>query len=364
MNSSRISHVGACISALAAVLCFSAPGCKSNGNSELLERELRCQEDRIYHLEDELEEASYALEASRRENETLKKEITGGDKGAGGRFAPSVVPPAVTAPPVISTPIEPTTVVPDDAPPLELPTDNAPSYTPKGKQGAELDEAPPFVPNALHRRTDEESRFQPATLKGKPLTGDARTITQLAINRQLTGGWNSDRHHGDEGIFVAFEPRDAENKLVEAAGEISIVLLDPTQAGADARVARWDFATDEAELNFRTGPIGRGFQFELPWPSKPPTSRDLRLFVRLSTPDGRNVETDLKIRVTPRESWSAKAPPVESVEPVEVQSEVVPEEPMERVEMAARPAEKSPPPLTPRRPASRLKRARPWSPNR
>ena len=108
-------------------------------------------------------------------------------------------------------------------------------------------------------------------------------------------------------MFVAFEPRDANNKLVEAVGDVSIVVLDPSQTGAAARVARWDFTTDEAEMNFQTGPIGRGLQFELPWPSDPPTSRDLRLFVRLSKPDGESIETDAKIRVTPCENWSSKA---------------------------------------------------------
>ena len=366
MNSSRSVHISACISAIAAVFCIVAPGCKSHGsNQELLERELRCQEDRIYQLEDELDEACYALESSRRENESLKKEVAGGDKGAGGRFTPSVVPPSVTTPPLVTTPDDPTTVIPDDAPPLELPKEDAPPYLPKSKS-SELDEAPPFQPpqsNSLRSMFNGETKFQPASLKGKPLTGDPNAITRLAINRQLTGGWNNDGHHGDEGVFVAFEPRDAANKLVEAAGEISIVVLDPTQTGAAARVARWDFATDEAELNFRTGPIGRGFQFELPWPSKPPTSRDLRLFIRMSTPDGRQVETDSKIRITPCESWTAKTTPAEPVVTTSPPNEIEPEV-TARVEAITAPAEVSPPPTPPRRAASRLKRPRPWSPTR
>ena len=85
------------IAAIVAICCAVAPGCKSNGNSELLERELRCQEDRIYKLEDELDEMCYALESSRRENESLKKELSGGDKGAGGRFAPSSGGPPKTS---------------------------------------------------------------------------------------------------------------------------------------------------------------------------------------------------------------------------------------------------------------------------
>jgi hypothetical protein len=38
-------------------------GCQSGGNTELMERELRLQEDRIYHLEDELARCCQAMQA-------------------------------------------------------------------------------------------------------------------------------------------------------------------------------------------------------------------------------------------------------------------------------------------------------------
>ena len=292
--------------ALALTACAAAPGCKSNGDSELLERELRCQEDRIYQLEDELDELGYSLESARRENQSLKKELVGGDKGAGGQFAPSGAPPSISVP---------------DVPDVEAPTLESPriEFVPKGSGGSrlkrtspaaeELDEAPRFVPQSTDSSMQERAPARallPASSRTSVLSGDSRKIMRLALNRQLTGGWNPDGHHGDEGVCVAFGPRDAQNKLVEAAGEVSIVVLDPSQTGVAARVARWDFATDEAESHFHKGPLGKGMQFELPWPSNPPVSRDLRLFIRLSTIDGRNVESDARIRVTPNEKWATK----------------------------------------------------------
>ncbi len=301
MNSNTQTSLSTVLAASAALLCALAPGCKSDGGSqELLERELRCQEDRIYQLEDELDEMGRALESSRRENQSIKKEIAGGDRGPGST--------AVTAPPAI------------EAPSLEAPKFE---FVPKLKSTEPLEAAPKLHDEPL----DEAPRFEspkpsgpsagskePGLLlqqasKSVRLTGEASRITRLALNRQLTGGWNIDGKQGDEGILVSFEPRDAQNKLVEATGDVSIVLLDPAQTGAAARVARWDFAADEAALKFRKGPLGRGMQFELPWPSNPPTSRDLRLFVRLATPDGRKVEADAKIRVTLRDGWSAKTAP-------------------------------------------------------
>jgi len=351
------------------VACCAAPGCKSNnGSSELLERELRCQEDRIYQLEDELDEACYALESSRRENESLKKELTGGDKGAGGRFAPS----GSGGPPKISTPAIPDVEIPDlDGLPIETPADEAPRFLPKSNGSSGLDEAPPFKAGSLKSlfgNGGDESKFSPATLREKPLTGDASRVTKLVINRQLTGGWNADGHHGDEGVFVAFEPRDANNKLVEATGDVSIVVLDPSQSGAAARVARWDYVADEAEMHFRSGPIGRGFQFELPWPSDPPKNRDLRLFVRFSKTNGEQVETDAKIRITPCDNWTSKEPepPAEEVAAEEAEAEIAEPEPRSKpqVRTAELPDRRSETP-EPRQPASRLKTTpRPWAPMR
>jgi hypothetical protein len=350
---------------LAVGLC-AAPGCKSHGNSELLERELRCQEDRIYQLEDELDEACYALESSRRENEALKKELAGGDKGAGGRFAPS----ASGGLPKILTPAIPEVDVPDlDALPVETPAEAAPRYLPRSSKSPDLEEAPPYKPmkfsTPILGDDEDGEKLQSPALKGKPLTGDANAVTKLVINRQLTGGWNADGHHGDEGVFVAFEPRDANNKLVEAAGDISIVILDPSQTGAAARVARWDYVADEAEMHFRTGPIGRGFQFELPWPSNPPKNRELRLFLRYSKTNGVQIETDAKIRVTPYDNWTAK-------EPESSEEEIAVKKPEDegshrQAQNTARTAElpkKSKPPEA-KQPASRLtKKPRPWAPVR
>src|SRR5262245_751030 len=96
MNSSRQKTCTRLLLAVAALLCCAAPGCNSDSNSELLERELRCQERRIYQLEDELDDMGYALEASRRENQALKTEMAGGDKGAGS--TPSSAAPQIEAP--------------------------------------------------------------------------------------------------------------------------------------------------------------------------------------------------------------------------------------------------------------------------
>ena len=59
--------------------------------------------------------------------------------------------------------------------------------------------------------------------------------TKLVINKRLTGGLDRDGHNGDEGVLVVFEPRDAQDRLVNAVGDVSIVVMDPALEGAAQR---------------------------------------------------------------------------------------------------------------------------------
>jgi hypothetical protein len=99
---------------------------------------------------------------------------------------------------------------------------------------------------------------------------------------------------------------------------VSVVALDPNADGEAARVARWNFAPDEIATHFRESPEGHGLQFELPWPAAPPKGRDLQLFVRFTSAEGRKITADTKIDVRSPpagnvasqrqpKSWSASA---------------------------------------------------------
>lgn len=78
------------VAGLAPVLCAAllAPlqvGCQSHLNSQLLERELRLQEDQIYRLQDVLDEKCARLESVVQENASLKRQLGYG----GGEPTPS-----------------------------------------------------------------------------------------------------------------------------------------------------------------------------------------------------------------------------------------------------------------------------------
>jgi hypothetical protein len=77
---------------------------------------------------------------------------------------------------------------------------------------------------------------------------------------------------------------------------VSIVVVDPALDGKAAKIARWDFDSDEVAKHVRRGREGAALQFELPWPKQPEHS-DLRLFVRFTAYDGRKLEANLPIEV-------------------------------------------------------------------
>ncbi|MEX2112366.1 MAG: hypothetical protein WD845_04230 [Pirellulales bacterium] len=256
-----------------AIACLSllTLGCRAamNNNITLLERDLRLQEDEIYHLQACLEDAQAAREATIRENEALKQELTEAPGIGGGA---SAAPDADLTPPAVDLPGSRSPArsreVPDLQPPsIELPEpSDAPQVElPPAGDGAAVSQAPP---------------------------------TQLVINSRLTGGMDRDGHDGDEGILVVFEPRDAAGKLVKWPGKVSVVAMDPALEGEASRVARWDFSSDEVTNHYMSTVFGRGLQFELPWPSNPPASRDLVVFVRFTTDDGKKLTAEAKIVVS------------------------------------------------------------------
>ncbi|HTU25201.1 MAG TPA: hypothetical protein VMF30_07380 [Pirellulales bacterium] len=253
---------------LLAVCGLYLAGCRSGkNNQELLERDLRCQEDQIYELEAALDQCEAELESVRRENQTLKRGgATGGDLSPGGS---------------------------SNVPIIDLPSDRGGSRaTPSGPQDA------PALPTV-----EPGEEFIPPSENpsgaNRPEPNDRR-IARIVLNKQLTGGVNHQGKGADEGILVVFEPRNARGEMVAEPGDVSIALVDPERTGPQARIARWDFAAKEAFEQFhRSGKLGRGFEFELPWPDAVPQNKKLDLFVRYVTPDGRKLLAEMTIRVNP-----------------------------------------------------------------
>lgn len=288
-------------SVLVAAACAAAcvAGCKSDLNQQLLERELRYQEDQIYRLQDELQSACARLERAAGENASLKRQLgvsegdSAGPRGAtvrtprGGVPAPVTVPPALQIPDAPDVPLVPPTL--EGVPPLPGTPPSAPrtSALPPATE-PDLSLPPPSGPSAVRRLSHEE------------IVADEGRATHVVVNAAQTTCLDTDGDGTSDGLAVVFEPRDADEKLVAVAGPVSIAVFDaaagtdPTTAEA-APIARWDIPSEETLTRFRRTSRQRGLAFQLPWPARPPAGSHVRVAVRLAPPGGEPLEADATV---------------------------------------------------------------------
>ena len=92
-------------------------------------------------------------------------------------------------------------------------------------------------------------------------------------------------------------PRDEEGMPLPAAGDLSVVVIDPAVPDENGRIARWDFARWEAASLCEIADDDAGFRLRLRWPNGRPDGRDLHLFVRYTTADGRHLQAEKPFRL-------------------------------------------------------------------
>jgi hypothetical protein len=288
---------------LVASACLFTAACQPNAHMkayiDLLNTEQRLIEDDFYAVDSERRYLAAEMKQLQQENDTLRKRL------GLSPTDPVITTPAETAPGASSSDspsrFEPKT---PSEPMIEIP--DAPRELPNGSRApAETIPAPDAAAAASAAATDQAAYTPPDDLR----------VTHLVINPVLTSGHNFDRRPGDDGISVVFEPRNAEDAFVPRAGDISIVVLDPSAEGESQRVARWDFPRDEALHRIRTEQFGRGLNFKLPWPGEPPQHERLYVFVRYTSDDGRVLEDKREIEVAGEGTFSERWTP-KSMQPV------------------------------------------------
>lgn len=315
--------------ALAATASLAAVGCKSNIDQQLLERELRLQEDQIYQLQDELVSRQSQLERREVENASLRKQL-GIVDGAGPGTGRLELPPGVAAParaPVFSTgePDRPVLVPPVVVPP----TVTTPGAAPSPPAGGGLRFGPPSSPPGTAPGTITPPLLDgvpplpvfpaaPASPAAGPRAGlppvrrlsheetvaAQPAIASLVVNATHTACIDADGDGTSDALALVVEPRDASGRLVAAGGDVTIAVFDESVAppvlpvtpdGGDAsppppaEACLVQATIPEAEVNghFRATSRARGLHFSLPWRSRAPVADHVRVIVSLVTLDGR-----------------------------------------------------------------------------
>lgn len=254
--------------AWAAAAASIVAGCHGGVETDVMERELRLQEDQIYQLLDQVDQYRMMLEACRQENERLTARLHGDAPPADAdRPAPEDDLPDFHD-------FEPPTVEPG------VPVDVGPETGPMDLDGLPAEDIP-SPPEQSAIPAVEQVTVQPVEMR--PGTGAyaARpTITALV------------------------QPRDAAGDVVQVSGQVSLMIMDTRAKGSAARLGRWDFSPEQAEARWQNSEDRAGMEFSLPWPGGSEEVRgSFQLWARLVLPEGRKLlaHTELDVAQIARE---------------------------------------------------------------
>jgi hypothetical protein len=301
-------------------------GCKSDFNQQLLERELRLQEDQIYQLQDELSDKRVRLDMVAAENQSLKKQLGVADfpESPRGRGRPtpagptpgggSVAPPTLSPPTVEDLPPPPRSGAPaPNGPQCGPPGGDAPTFRGGTPAPPTLEGVPPLPDEPVAPRSrfngtsvtePEEEKQSVLQLSHEQSMAAGPQVTHLVLNLDRTECLDGDGDGMTEALAIVFEPRDVDERLVSTVGDVSIAVFEPLAeatvadpSGEGVRIARWEIPASEAASHFRRTSQHRGLHFVRPWPERPPAADHVRVFVRMTTFEGQVYETEATVPV-------------------------------------------------------------------
>jgi hypothetical protein len=314
---------------------FTNTGCRSarDNQIDILESELRKQEDYIYELEGYIVDYSEKLRQFRcmemgevvvSEAKKTEPELAMPTRNRGTVNPPtsqellrSLDKPADDTMPEITAPASESTapateetqeISPDqlEVPELELeigePVGAAEQYyedaTPLPHTGTLLADGS-FIP--------DPSAYQTSAVEeeGEPVIDDIATTEVVEeSNQPFEEDITPTKRHEPEQLVIAhifenakedatsllsvIEARDASNEPADFNGRVSLMVMKLVQ-GKPQRVKRWDFSPEETSAAWQSSNLGDGLHLELPLEEMELPAGQLELWVRLETNDGRKV---------------------------------------------------------------------------
>lgn len=269
------------------LICLLAPllsGCQSGPDPsiELLESELRWMEDQLYDMDRAMTQNCRTLESCQRENAALRHELASAgavrspNRGS-GRAAGRPASASDFSGPNRNSPQPRAGQNGSDGQPATPPAVDVPEFDEDQLQVPEVDLGP----------GNGYPEFQPDDDGINSAAREQLEVTRIVLNGRLTGGYDEDGRPGDEGLLLVIEPQNDQGQYVPLAGQLDISVYDPTRPGSLAQVARWRLTASEVLPLIKQTLLGRGIHLQMPWPNRPPASRDLAVQVEFQPPNRR-----------------------------------------------------------------------------
>ena len=197
-------------------------------------------------------------------------------------------------------------------------------------------------------------------------SGDSRRATMIVLDHTMTGGIGTPNGSGDAGVLAVIEPRDATGRVIDAPAAVDVTVMDPAVRNGDAHVGFWKFTAAETAAQFRRAGSTGAMYLGMAWPSEPPKHRNLQLFVRYITADGRRLEANQPIEIAlPGEKTARWTPTERVIRDERVEDRTPPPEPHRLSDWAStRDSEETSPRMASRAAESTDSQRPVWSPER
>lgn len=316
---------------------FSNTGCRSarDNQIDILESELRTQEDYIYELEDYIVDYSEKLRQYRcadmamvvESNSSSEPELAMPPRSRTNASAPSSKellkaldnPAEITAPelsePETTEEIQEESPENLEAPELELEigepigvTDGYENATPLSEAeiegtllangafipdpsayqtaAAEEEVEVPFVEEQGEEQIEEFAEpFEAEPFEDEITPTRHRDPERLVISHVFR---NSSEVKAPVSLLSVVEARDASNEPADFNGKVSLMVMQINNE-KPRRVKRWDFTAEETSAAWQSSNLGDGLHLELPLEGAELPQGPLELWVRLETTDGRKL---------------------------------------------------------------------------
>ncbi len=234
--------------ALAATAASFLAGCHGGVETDVMERELRLQEDKIYHLLDQVDQYRMMLDACQRENQRLKAGLDG------------------------------------DSPPERGRGPDASDYNdlepPEIQPGEEIDGGQQIESLELPPAEDVPSPSEQSVIP----SAEQVTVQPMVIKQ------GSSQDASRQSITVLVQPRSAAGEVVRVPAQVSLMIMGTRANSATVRLGRWDFSSEQAQARWQDSEDRAGMEFSLPWPDRSQAARGpFQLWARLVLPEGRKL---------------------------------------------------------------------------
>ncbi|MEM9645796.1 MAG: hypothetical protein AAF989_12470 [Planctomycetota bacterium] len=175
---------------------------------------------------------------------------------------------------------------------------------PPGKRDLEVPDVEPgdilpppgkdAVPEAPPGRIELPESLRDMSRRGRSMTGP------IPKSLSLHQGFSGAHHFGDEqlserqmpdGMMLVVNVLDKDKRMIDLenldiVAELTVVALDPTKPGSEARLARWDFDSDEVAGLVRRNPVS-GLHIPVVWDETMTPADEVIVHVRLQAGDDR-----------------------------------------------------------------------------